>query len=218
MSTAYDKYMPAIRDLESRLSAEDAEWAGWRDRKSAYDIELAEATRELKAKYGFDEIVSAMDSKRRAIACLEAELLRARCRLVVTTADLLFRADPGVRDRTEAWLAGDAYGLEFSWGMDGPSPDAYHAHAAAITDDAWWDGERPAMQENGMIWLHAAGVGTGIGRGLLYDRLGAFLSEADRMLEWLGRQWAESWLAGAALDREKRRALYEAMKKEFGGT
>lgn len=217
MSTISEIYMPEIRRVGEDLQAHEKEWAAWRDASNRYQRELSEVTRELRRKHDMDEVERKLQAERAEIGRIEGRLLKARCRLVAGTADLLFHADPdAVAGTVEAM--GGKFKVEFS-GADGSGfLGRYHVLSESIRDDGWWDLETREFQENGIIWLcdRSNGAGIGIPVELFRDGLYSFLAWSDGRLAALAGSWTDKWLEANRMDREKRRALYEALAKEFG--
>lgn len=217
MSTISEIYMPEIRRIGEDLQAHEKEWATWRDTSNKYQRELSEFTRDLRRKYNMDEVERKLQAERKEIERIEGQLLKARCRLVAGTSDLLFNANPEAISDTIRAL-GSEFELEFSGCDQRTFSGSYHLLCAAIQNDGWWDSETREVQANGIIWLcnRSSNVGIGIPSKLFRDSLYSFLSWSDGKLTSLAGSWSDQWLAANRMDREKRRALYEAMKKEFG--
>lgn len=217
MSVLSESYMPQIESTLADLRVHESAWGKQRDKMNVYKIELDEVTRELKARHGYDAIEAEMSSERDTIGRLETELFRMRCSLIVGTVDLLYRANPSSWLDMLGQLSG-RFHLDFSDpGIPGDDAylDVFHRFALAVRAPGYWDADPPKLQENGYVWLYEGKVGLGIHRDLIFDNLRAFLSWSDGKLAELGGTWAKAWLSDAAMDREKRRALYEAMRAEF---
>lgn len=215
MSFISDIYSPELRRLCAELGDHEAKWGSFRDRSNAYKTELEAVMAELRKKHSMDEVDGGMAAEMAEIARIEGEMLRARCRLVAGTVDLLFRADPERYRNMLDMLTKEDFGLDISGTHLDNFLEQYHDLIDLVRSDGWWDSERPAVQENGFIWLSNGGTGIGIHRDVFYDKWYRFLSWSESELTRAGRRWAGRWAGEAAIDVEKRRALYEELRKEF---
>lgn len=214
MSAVSEKYLPEEAALIQKLG-ENQKKIGKKDELiRAYDAEVEEAVARLRRKHGIGAVQaerSRLDAER---VSLERAMFKTRCRLVVGTIDLLLRAMPGRKAVLAEELGTKVSSLKLSQAETGDVPyeEAYHSFALDVMNDDKFDGLDCDETSDKYVWLEDGTVGTGIPRTLLSGKaIDGFLAWADVRLAELSRAWAEDWVAGAAMDREKRKALMAAL-------
>lgn len=214
MSLISEKYLPmearTMAELEANASAARKNAAAL----DAYEADLARATEELRRKHGTDALEAERDRLASDAEAMGKDLRRIRCLLVAGTVDLLLRAMPG-RHAGLSWeLGAQVPGMKLSEADTGrlSYDDAYHMFTRQAMED--WPSIDVQPWAGGAAWISDGTVGTAVPASLLDGTaMAGFLSWADGRLAELSADWAEDWVDGMGLDREKREALMAALRK-----